>query len=106
MNVYLTIMVTVLVVTQVIRITQNTIQLAMQKKKFDEQLGWLDRNEVTEEDFETQRKVYKMLYKLLSENDDDSLGLFAPSNIDYMHTPSVDDIIANDFQDDEGEEST
>ena len=42
MNIYLTIMVTVLVLTQIVRIVQNTIQLHRQYKLFQAQLGQLD----------------------------------------------------------------
>ena len=42
MNIYLTIMVTVLVLTQIVRIVQNTIQLRRQYKLFQAQLGQLD----------------------------------------------------------------
>lgn len=38
MDIYLTIMVTILVITQVVRITQNTIQLHRQNILFKEQL--------------------------------------------------------------------
>lgn len=39
MNTYLTIMVTILVLTQIVRIIQNTIQLRRQYKLFQAQLG-------------------------------------------------------------------
>lgn len=65
MNVYLTIMVTVLVATQVIRITQNHIQLFKQSKKIDEKLEWFEKNNVSERDFEIQRAVFSMLYRKL-----------------------------------------
>ena len=42
MNTYLTIMVTILVLTQIVRIIQNTIQLRRQYKLFQAQLGQLD----------------------------------------------------------------
>ena len=67
MNTYLTIMVTVLVVTQIIRITQNHISLFRQEKKIKEACGWLKDNEVTEQDFLLQRKVYQMIYDKLSK---------------------------------------
>lgn len=41
MNTYLTIMVTILVLTQIVRIIQNTIQLRRQYKLFQAQLGQL-----------------------------------------------------------------
>lgn len=58
MNIYLTIMVTILVITQVVRITQNTIQLHRQNILFKEQLSQL--KDVTQEDFDKQKKAYSL----------------------------------------------
>ena len=69
MNIYLTIMVTVLVITQVIRITQNHIQLQRQRKEIDKAVGWIKDNDVSEHDFEIQRKVFYMLYEKLSKEE-------------------------------------
>ena len=66
MNTYLTIMVTVLVATQIIRITQNHISLFRQEKKIKETCDWLKDNDVSERDFEIQRKVFYLLYEKLS----------------------------------------
>ena len=66
MNAYLTIMVTVLVATQIIRITQNAIQLHLQNKKIEKAVGWIKDNDVSEHDFEIQRAVYMMLYDKLT----------------------------------------
>lgn len=62
MNIYLTIMVTVLVATQLIRISQNHIQLRIEKKQFEKNIEWLKDNEITEQDLNTQRAVYQMMY--------------------------------------------
>lgn len=70
MNIYLTIMVTVLVITQVIRITQNHIQLQRQQKEIDKAVGWIKDNDVSEHDFEIQRKVFYMLYEKLSKEEE------------------------------------
>ncbi len=70
MSIYLTIMVTVLVATQVIRITQNHIQLYRQRKEIEKTLGWIKDNDISEVDFQTQREVYQMLHKWLSEKED------------------------------------
>ena len=59
MNIYLTIMVTVLVLTQIVRIVQNTIQLRRQHKLFQAQLGQLD--DITQEDLDVQRRAYRLL---------------------------------------------
>lgn len=67
MNTYLTIMVTVLVATQIIRITQNHIQLMRQEKKIKDAVGWIKDYEVSEHDFEVQRRVFYKLDELLTE---------------------------------------
>lgn len=58
MDIYLTIMVTILVVTQIIRITQNTIQLRRQNILIKEQLSQL--KDVTQDDFDKQKKAYSL----------------------------------------------
>lgn len=68
MNTYLAIITTVLVLTQVIRVIQNTISLIRQNREFKKNLSWLEKNEVTEEDFKIQREVMLMLHeKLINE---------------------------------------
>lgn len=67
MNKYLTIMVTVLVATQVIRITQNTIQLFRQKKQIERNLDWFNERDVTKEDFDCQREVMYLLREKLKK---------------------------------------
>ena len=61
MNIYLAIITTVLVVTQIIRVCQNHIQLRRQHILFKKQLGQLADCEPTKEDFETQRKAYRLI---------------------------------------------
>lgn len=61
MNIYLTIMVTVLVVTQIIRVIQNHIQLCRQYRLLKKQLAQID--DVTQDDLDTQRKAYKLIVK-------------------------------------------
>lgn len=72
MNTYLTIMVTVLVATQVIRITQNAISLHRQRKSIERNVAWFKDNEVTEEDFKTQKEVMRMLKSVLSKKIEDN----------------------------------
>ena len=69
MNTYLTIMVTVLVATQLIRISQNHIQLRRQRKEIDKTVGWINDNDISERDFEIQREVYQMLYDKLKQEE-------------------------------------
>ena len=61
MTIYLTIITTVLVVTQVIRVTQNHIQLRRQREEIDKAVGWIKDNDISEADFETQREVFYLL---------------------------------------------
>ena len=62
LEIYLAIITTVLVATQVIRSVQNTISLRRNKKVFMKQLGHLD--EVTREDMEMQRNAYRCVVEL------------------------------------------
>ena len=61
MNIYLTIMVTVLVLTQVIRITQNAIQLHRQEKRIEKDLAWIRDNDISQRDFDVQRDCFYLL---------------------------------------------
>ena len=78
MNTYLTIMVTVLVLTQIVRIVQNTIQLRLQYKLFQAQLrrqyklfqaqlGQLD--DITQEDLDMQRRAYRLIVDYLERHE-------------------------------------
>ena len=67
MNTYLTIMVTVLVLTQIVRIVQNTIQLRRQYKLFQAQLGQLD--DITQEDLDMQRRAYRLIVDYLERHE-------------------------------------
>jgi len=61
MNTYLTIMVTVLVLTQIIRITQNAIQLHRQNKLFEAELYQIKDLNITKTDYNMQRKAYRLI---------------------------------------------
>lgn len=65
MNTYLAIITTVLVLTQIIRLIQNAVQLRRQNVLFKKQLGQLADRDVTAEDFDTQRKAYRLIVKHL-----------------------------------------
>lgn len=58
MDTYLSICITILILSQVIRLIQNAIQLHRQNKLFNAQLGHL--SEITEADLETQRAFYQV----------------------------------------------
>lgn len=65
MTIYLAIITTVLVVTQIIRLIQNAVQLHRQNVLFKKQLGDLADFEPTKEDFHTQRKAYRLIVEYL-----------------------------------------
>ena len=65
MNTYLAIITTVLVVTQIIRLIQNAVQLHRQNILFKKQLGDLADCEPTKEDFDRQRKAYRLIVEHL-----------------------------------------
>lgn len=71
MTVYLTIITTALVITQIIRLIQNAINLHRQKKEIEKNLNWFGEREVTKEDFDCQREVmYLLREKLRGEQDE------------------------------------
>ena len=67
MNTYLAIITTVLVVTQVIRVTQNAILLRREVK----QLSHLE--DVTNEDLRTQKKAYTLIVDYLEKRVTDEI---------------------------------
>ena len=67
MNTYLAIITTVLVITQIVRLIQNAVQLHRQNILFKEQLGHLADCNLTEQDFENQRKAYQLIVNYLEE---------------------------------------
>lgn len=73
MNIYLTIITTILVITQIIRITQNAITLHRQNKAIKRDVAWLEDHYVTEQDFENQREVFALLKERLKGNGDNSI---------------------------------
>ena len=73
MNIYLAIMTTVLVATQIVRVTQNAIQLHRQEKVIEKDLAWIKDNDISERDFDVQRDCYYLLQQYLEQK----------MNIDY-----------------------
>ena len=69
MNTYLAIITTVLVITQVVRLIQNAVQLHRQNILFKEQLGHLADTKITEEDFKTQRRAYQLIINYLEHKE-------------------------------------
>lgn len=64
MDKYLVIITTVLVITQIIRVAQNTIQLYRQTRMMKKRLDRL--NDVTNEDLNMQKEAYRLIVKHLS----------------------------------------
>ena len=67
MNVYLAIITTVLVLTQIVRVTQNHIQLKRQEGKIKETLDWFERQDISEQDFVVQRQCFYLLRDWLED---------------------------------------
>ena len=67
MNTYLAIITTVLVITQIVRLIQNAVQLHRQNVLLKEQLGHLADCNPTKQDFENQRKAYQLIVDYLEE---------------------------------------
>ena len=59
MTLYLTIITTILVITQIVRIVQNTINLYRNNKVIEAQLKQI--GDVTNEDLETQKEAYRLM---------------------------------------------
>lgn len=68
MNTYLAIITTVLVITQVIRVLQNTIQLHRQGKVVAKTLNGV--SEITEEDLKMQKEAYRLIVERLKGGED------------------------------------
>lgn len=80
MNIYLAIITTALVITQIIRVIQNALNLKLHDKAVDEQLKAI--GDVTKEDLERQKKAFKYIVKYFEtqyhmdedeEDDDDEV---------------------------------
>lgn len=71
MNNYLTIITTVLVITQIIRVTQNAITLHRQNVLYKKELKELADFELRKEDFDIQRKAYRLIVDRLGGGEDD-----------------------------------
>lgn len=65
MTTYLTIITTFLVITQIIRVTQNAIQTHRQNVLFKKQCAEFVDMEIRKEDFEMQRKAYSLIVDYL-----------------------------------------
>ncbi len=61
MNTYLTIITTVLVITQIIRVVQNAINLHRQNNEIKKTLTWFKDHDISERDFDVQRECFYLL---------------------------------------------
>lgn len=73
MELYLAIITTVLVLTQIIRLVQNTISLRLQRRDVYRHLADLDKMQPTVEDFRKQKEVISMLYYKLKAEEPNTL---------------------------------
>lgn len=67
MNIYLAIITTVLVLTQIVRLIQNAIQLHRQNKAFTKDLAWIKDNDISQRDFDVQRDCFYLLRQYLEK---------------------------------------
>ena len=67
MNIYLAIITTVLVATQVIRIVQNTISLQKNNKMINAELNRIGN--ISNEDIETQKEAYRLIVDCLKHRE-------------------------------------
>ena len=65
MTIYLAIISTLLAITQIIRVIQNSIQLYHINKEYEKQLAWIKDYDITNRYFDIQRDVFYMLYAYL-----------------------------------------
>lgn len=61
MAIYLTIITTALVLTQIVRLIQNAIQLHRQEVAIAKDLAWLKDRDISERDFDVQRDCFYLL---------------------------------------------
>ena len=105
MNTYLAIITTVLVITQIIRVIQNHRQLRRQRILFEKQLGQLADCEPTKEDFETQRKAYRLMVEyfeakkikqpIIREVKRDVINISAVAELDDMYMDRLEQKLKN-----------
>ena len=61
MNTYLCIITTALVLTQIIRLIQNSINLYRQNLAIKRDVAWLKDRDITQKDFDAQREYFYLL---------------------------------------------
>ena len=68
---YLTIITTALVITQVIRLIQNAINLHRQNQAIDRDLSWIKDRDITQRDFDTQKECFYLLRDWLKKQNEE-----------------------------------
>ena len=61
MNTYLCVITTLLVLTQIIRLIQNSINLHRQNLAIKRDVAWLKDRDVTQKDFDAQKECFYLL---------------------------------------------
>ena len=67
MTTYLTVITTALVVTQIIRLIQNAINLHRQNQAIKRDLSWIKDRDITQRDFDTQKQCFYLLKEWLEK---------------------------------------
>ena len=103
MNNYLAIITTILVVTQIIRLIQNAVQLRRQNVLFKKQLGQID--DISQEDLDIQRKAYRLMVEyfesrkikppVIQEVKRDVINVSAEAELDDMYTDRLEQKLKN-----------
>ena len=68
---YLTIITTALVITQVIRLIQNAINLHRQNQAIKRDLSWIKDRDITQRDFDTQKECFYLLKEWLEKQNEE-----------------------------------
>ena len=68
---YLTIITTAVVITQVIRLIQNAINLHRQNQAIERDLSWIKDRDITQRDFDVQKERFYLLKERLEKQKDE-----------------------------------
>lgn len=71
MTTYLTIITTALVITQIIRLIQNAINLHRQNQTIERDLSWFKDRDITQRDFDVQKECFYLLKEWLEKQIDE-----------------------------------
>ena len=71
MTTYLTIITTALVITQIIRLIQNAINLHRQNQQIERDLSWIKDRDITQRDFDVQKECFYLLKEWLEKQNEE-----------------------------------